>query len=85
MLCNLSVNITGGTLVIQQTSVVQVTYTASREVTVLIDSGLSGKVCGACGNFNNNLKDDMKTADGEVTTDVANIVSSWRAGDFSRW
>lgn len=85
VLCDLSVNVTGGALVIEWASVVKVTYTVSKEVTVYISSGLSGKVCGACGNFNNNLQDDMKTADGEVTTDVANIVSSWRAGDFSRW
>lgn len=85
MLCDLSVNITGGALAIHWASVVQVTYTVSQEVTVSIGSSLSGKVCGACGNFNSNLQDDMKTAVGEVSTDVANIVSSWRAGDFSSW
>lgn len=63
----------------------QVTYSSSQEVTVFIDSRLSNKMCGACGNYNDNAKDDMKTADGEVAMDVSTIVSSWSAGDFSHW
>lgn len=72
-------------MIIEQASAVQVTYSISQEVTVIIESSLSGKVCGACGNYNNNSRDDMKTADGKTTTDVSKIVRSWSAGDFSRW
>ncbi|GAA6219039.1 IgGFc-binding protein-like [Lates japonicus] len=81
----LSVKISEKTVIIERASAVRVTYSISQEVTVIIDSSLSGKVCGACGNYNNNSKDDMTTADGKITTDVSVVVGSWSAGDFSRW
>lgn len=71
--------------VIIKASAVQVTYSLSQAVTIAVDSSLSGKVCGACGNYNDSSKDDMKTADGRNTTDVSVIVDSWSAGDFSKW
>lgn len=82
---DLSVHIAGRSVIIEKASAVQVTYSISQEVTVIIESSLSGKVCGACGNYNHNSKDDMKTAYGKTTTDVSKIVHSWSAGDFSRW
>lgn len=82
---DISVHISERTVIIERASAVRVTYSISQEVTVIIDSSLSGKMCGACGNYNNNSKDDMKTADGKITTDVSVIVGSWSAGDFSRW
>lgn len=82
---DVSVQISGRAVVIERASAVRVTYSISQEVTVIIDGSLSSKMCGACGNFNDNSKDDMKTADGKITTDVSVIVKSWSAGDFSRW
>ncbi|XP_069394027.1 IgGFc-binding protein isoform X1 [Paralichthys olivaceus] len=81
---NLSVKISESTVIIERASAVRVTYSISQEVTVIIDSALSGKVCGACGNYNHNSKDDMMTADGKITTDVSVVIDSWSAGDFSR-
>lgn len=81
----LSVQISDRALIIEKASAVRVTYSISQEVTVIIDSRLSGKMCGACGNYNNNSEDDMKTADGKIATDVSVVVGSWSAGDFSRW
>uniref|UniRef100_A0A672F8Q3 Fc fragment of IgG binding protein n=1 Tax=Salarias fasciatus TaxID=181472 RepID=A0A672F8Q3_SALFA len=66
-------------------SVMRVTYSASQEVNVSIDKLLAGKTCGPCGNANNDVKDDLKTADGTTAADVAEVVASWRAKDFSRW
>ncbi|XP_026150201.1 uncharacterized protein LOC113122825 [Mastacembelus armatus] len=80
----LSVQISGNTVIIERASVVRVTYSVSQEVTVIVDSSLSGKMCGACGNYNNNSKDDMTTADGKIATDVSVVIGSWSAGDFSR-
>ncbi|XP_026150193.1 uncharacterized protein LOC113122824 [Mastacembelus armatus] len=80
----LSVQISGNTVIIDIASVVRVTYSVSQEVTVIVDSSLSGKMCGACGNYNNNSKDDMTTADGKIATDVSVVIGSWSAGDFSR-
>lgn len=85
MTSDLSVQLSGRAVVIERASALRVTYSISEEVTVIINNSLSGKMCGACGNFNDNSKDDMKTAGGKSTTDVSVIVSSWSAGDFSRW
>uniref|UniRef100_A0A3Q3BQL9 Fc gamma binding protein n=1 Tax=Haplochromis burtoni TaxID=8153 RepID=A0A3Q3BQL9_HAPBU len=65
----LSVQISERALIIERASAVRVTYSISQEVTVIIHSSLSGKMCGACGNYNNDSKDDMTTADGKITTD----------------
>ncbi|XP_032374142.1 IgGFc-binding protein isoform X1 [Etheostoma spectabile] len=81
---DISVQISEKTVIIERASAVRVTYSISQEVTVIIDSSLSGKMCGACGNYNNNSKDDMRTADGKITTDVSVVVGSWSAGDFSK-
>uniref|UniRef100_A0A3B4XQ41 Fc gamma binding protein n=1 Tax=Seriola lalandi dorsalis TaxID=1841481 RepID=A0A3B4XQ41_SERLL len=81
----LSVKISEKTVIIEKASSVRVTYSVSQEVSVVVDSTLSGKMCGACGNYNNDSKDDMKTAGGKITTDVSVVVGSWSAGDFSRW
>lgn len=81
----ISVHASDRSVLIERPSAVQVTYSVSQEVTVIIDSSLSYKMCGACGNYNNNSKDDMTTADGKNTTDVSVVIGSWRAGDFSSW
>lgn len=81
----LSIRVSDRAVIIEKASAVQVTYSISQEVRVIIGSSLSDKVCGACGNYNNNPQDDLRTADGKITTDVSVIVGSWSAGDFSRW
>lgn len=63
----------------------QVIYSMSQKVTVTVDGNLSGEICGACGNYNNNSKDDMKTADGKITSDFSAVIGSWSAEDFPRW
>lgn len=81
----LSIQLSENTVVIDITPAVRVTYSNSQEVTVLADGTLTNKLCGACGNSNDDPKDDMQTANGKVTYNVADIVASWSAGDFSRW
>lgn len=81
----LSVQISDRRVIIERQSAVQVTYSISQDVAVTIDTNFSGKMCGACGNYNSDSKDDMKTADGKITTDVLVFFNSWSAGDFPRW
>lgn len=81
----LSIQIADRSVIIKRQSAVWVTYSISQEVTVTIDTNLSGKMCGVCGNYNDDSKDDMKTADGKITSDVLVVFNSWSAGDFSRW
>lgn len=82
---HVSVSNTGRSVTIQFKSVIEVTYSIAQEVTVRVKSGLMGKMCGACGNYNEDSKDDMTTSDGKTTKDVSMVVSSWSAGDFSQW
>uniref|UniRef100_A0A8C5DKG4 IgGFc-binding protein-like n=1 Tax=Gouania willdenowi TaxID=441366 RepID=A0A8C5DKG4_GOUWI len=81
----ITVHVSKKTVIIQRGSSVRVTYCISQQVNVIVDRELSGKVCGACGNYNNNSEDDMRTADGKTASNVAVVVGSWAAGDFSRW
>lgn len=85
VLSDLFVHYSDRSVTIKRASAVQVTYSISQEVVVTVDGTLSSKMCGTCGNYNNNSEDDMKTADGKVTDDVSVIFDSWSAGDFSRW
>uniref|UniRef100_A0A3B3XU29 VWFD domain-containing protein n=1 Tax=Poecilia mexicana TaxID=48701 RepID=A0A3B3XU29_9TELE len=79
------IQISNRSVVIERPSGVQVIYSMSQKVTVTVDGNLSGEICGACGNYNNNSKDDMKTADGKITSDFSAVIGSWSADDFSRW
>lgn len=81
----LSVSNSGRSVTIQLKSAVQVTFSITQEVTVHVKSNLMGQMCGACGNYNEDSKDDMTTSDGKSTKDVSVVVSSWSAGDFSQW
>lgn len=80
-----SVQISGETVIIERASAVRVTYSITKEVSIIIHHSLASKMCGACGNYNDNSKDDWKTADGKITTEVSVVVGSWSAGDFSKW
>ncbi|KAM6967506.1 IgGFc-binding protein [Aplochiton taeniatus] len=79
----LSVQIIDKVVVIERASSVRVTYSISQELNVTVGDDLANKVCGACGNFNNNAQDDLKTAEGGVAAALSAVVGSWRAGDFS--
>uniref|UniRef100_A0A3P9H1N3 Fc fragment of IgG binding protein n=1 Tax=Oryzias latipes TaxID=8090 RepID=A0A3P9H1N3_ORYLA len=80
----LSVQVLDRSVIIERKSAVRVTYSVSQEVTVTVDNSLASKVCGACGNYNSEPKDDLKTADGKVATDMSVVIGSWSAEDFSR-
>lgn len=81
----LSIKLSGDTVVIDVTPTVTVTFSSSQEVTVIADGTLNDKLCGACGNSNEDPEDDKQTANGKVTNNVDDIVASWSAGDFSKW
>ncbi|KAJ8332925.1 hypothetical protein SKAU_G00418210 [Synaphobranchus kaupii] len=79
---DLSVRVTDGVMLVERWSSVRVSF-STEEVKVTVSVHLAGKVCGACGNYNDNAKDDMTTASGEVSASVSEVIGSWRAGDFS--
>ncbi|XP_037402677.1 IgGFc-binding protein [Pygocentrus nattereri] len=75
---------TGESVVIERASSVRVEYSNTQQLTLTISDGLAGKMCGACGNFNRNLTDDMVTASGRNSSMLPGVVASWQADDFSR-
>ncbi|CAN9514343.1 unnamed protein product [Ophioblennius macclurei] len=81
---DITVRKAGDTLIVARKSIVKITYSAAKEVSVSIEKILSGKMCGVCGNSNGNSKDDMKKADGTPAADVSQVVVSWSAQGFSR-
>ncbi|KAJ8332930.1 hypothetical protein SKAU_G00418260, partial [Synaphobranchus kaupii] len=80
---DLSVRVTDSAVLVERWSSVRVSFSFTEEVKVTVSVHLAGKVCGACGNYNGNAKDDMTTASGKVSVSVSDVIGSWRAGDFS--
>lgn len=52
---------------------------------VTVPASFKNKLCGLCGNFNNNVQDDLKTKGGLVVSDreILNFGTSWCAGKRS--
>lgn len=55
-----------------------VTYDLVYHVTVTISSNYRGKVCGLCGNFNGNKKDDFQMPNSKLTNNVNTFGKSWK-------
>uniref|UniRef100_A0A3B4ULI5 VWFD domain-containing protein n=1 Tax=Seriola dumerili TaxID=41447 RepID=A0A3B4ULI5_SERDU len=55
-----------------------VTYDLIYHVTVTVPGNYRGKVCGLCGNFNGNQKDDFQTPKRQLTNNVNVFGTSWK-------
>lgn len=55
-----------------------VQYDWKESLLITVSDKLSGKVCGMCGNFNDNKDDDMVTPSGSKASNVAAFGKSWR-------
>lgn len=71
--------------VVIESSDVRVIYSLTDGVELTLSRELTGKVGGACGNFNGDAVDDMTTSDGRSSSRMSEVVSSWRAKDFFTW
>nr|XP_017209973.1 mucin-2-like [Danio rerio] len=47
-------------------------------VSIILHSNYTGKVCGLCGNFNGDGKDDFTTKGGLQTSNIIEFVESWK-------
>lgn len=81
----LSVSYSNEAVVIEKMSTMRLTYSVTEGVVLSINGDLTDKVCGACGNFNGDAADDMRTSDGRNSTMMSLVVSSWQAEDFFTW
>ncbi|OCT73505.1 hypothetical protein XELAEV_18036482mg [Xenopus laevis] len=56
----------------------QVTYDLNHEVLLYISSSYYGQVCGLCGNYNGNSKDEFQLPDGSLASEVTTFGSAWQ-------
>lgn len=87
MLSSLPVNLNDGAVkvykqgrryVIETDFDLTVTYDLVYHVTVSVPGNYRGKVCGLCGNFNGDKKDDFKIRNGGITRNVNTFGASWK-------
>lgn len=55
-----------------------VTYDLVYHVTVTVPGNYQDKLCGLCGNFNGNQKDDFRNSRGVIVKDVNSFGASWK-------
>ncbi|KAH0631333.1 hypothetical protein JD844_005621 [Phrynosoma platyrhinos] len=77
-------SLVGNTLLLSLPQV-QVSLSSAGGVKVTINIALSGRVCGACGNFNHDQTDDLKGPGGVNIDNVPDLLTSWTAKDFTPW
>ncbi|CAM5124515.1 unnamed protein product [Natator depressus] len=74
----------GWATVIQTDFGLSVTYAGwSGRTTVTLPVTYAGAVCGLCGNFNMDRKDDMLIRDGTLAPNPISFGQSWKVGDLS--
>ncbi|CAH2247939.1 c-binding -like [Pelobates cultripes] len=56
-------------------------FNGDHELFVRIKENYKGKLCGLCGTYNDDRKDDFMTPDGNVVQDVNDFGNSWRVED----
>uniref|UniRef100_A0A8C0GEC3 VWFD domain-containing protein n=1 Tax=Chelonoidis abingdonii TaxID=106734 RepID=A0A8C0GEC3_CHEAB len=75
----------GWATVIQTDFGLSVTYARrSGRTTVTLPVTYAGTVCGLCGNFNMDRKDDMLMRDGTLAPNPISFGQSWKVGDLPR-
>uniref|UniRef100_H3AZN9 Fc gamma binding protein n=1 Tax=Latimeria chalumnae TaxID=7897 RepID=H3AZN9_LATCH len=82
---NLDINVSRSQddIVVEHSADIRVVFKASGEVTVTLGEAFQNNVCGACGNFNWKTVDDLTLPDGKAVASLKEVISAWRATDFS--
>ncbi|XP_069057919.1 IgGFc-binding protein-like [Pleurodeles waltl] len=80
---SVSVTFKDGSVVVEQENRIRVEITTSGSVTVTASQDMANSLCGACGNFNGDKRDDLKTANGEEADDITDVITSWKAQDLT--
>ncbi|XP_075462775.1 IgGFc-binding protein-like [Ascaphus truei] len=81
---SLSVSSVKGALVINSGTDMELVMSESGELTLHVSPELTGALCGACGNFNRQISDDLQGARGKPAATFSEFIASWQACDFSR-
>lgn len=80
-----SLNESQGSITITQVSGVQVTFSPEGKVTIIARENLTNKLCAPCGDFNDNVSDDLRLPSGRVVGTIAEVIDAWKARDFTGW
>lgn len=67
----------GKNIIVQTDFGLKVLYNAVYYVEVIVPSSYQQKMCGLCGNNNNNPGDDFKLPNGKITTNIDEFGKSW--------
>ncbi|KAM4825775.1 IgGFc-binding protein [Thomomys bottae] len=68
-----------GSILVHQKEGVQVWLGTDGQLAVMAGNAHAGLLCGACGNFDGDQRNDLHNSQGET------VVEKWRAPDFSPW
>ncbi|XP_026558168.1 IgGFc-binding protein-like [Pseudonaja textilis] len=68
----------GKNVVVQTNFGFKVLYDSSQFILVIIPSTYQGQVCGLCGNFNGERRDEFQLPDGTGTSNVTTFGASWK-------
>ncbi|XP_043935264.1 LOW QUALITY PROTEIN: IgGFc-binding protein-like [Protopterus annectens] len=68
--------------ILQTSSGIQVTFDWKSYVSLTIPTTYSGAICGLCGNFNKNTKDDLTMKNGQLAPNAGEFGQSWKTEDI---
>jgi len=71
----------GSTHMLLTTAGITVSWDGNSLVTIKVSMSWLGKLCGLCGNYNNNASDDLQTPDGSLATTPSSFGNSWVLND----
>ncbi|KAM4652646.1 IgGFc-binding protein-like [Discoglossus pictus] len=77
----ISMSLSGLNALVRTDFGLQVTYEYNWHVVVTLSSSYYGATGGLCGNFNQNIKDEMLTSDNKVLTSIVDWAKSWKVND----
>lgn len=80
----IKIHLKAADITVQITQHLRVELSDSGELKVTI-TGILEDLCGACGNFNGLMEDDLLTPDGKIANDILQLVKSWRGRDLYGW
>ncbi|OCT71128.1 IgGFc-binding protein [Xenopus laevis] len=79
---SLSVSLVEESIVIKNGEDMKLVLDKNGAMTLNVSPDLSGSMCGACGNFNRKISDDLQGPDTKLTVNFVELIQSWRSYDF---
>uniref|UniRef100_A0A665VU45 Fc fragment of IgG binding protein n=1 Tax=Echeneis naucrates TaxID=173247 RepID=A0A665VU45_ECHNA len=79
----LMVLLSGWTAVVETVAGITVTFDWRSVVSITLPSKYQGAVCGLCGNYNGNGKDDMTMRNGQTAPDGGRLGESWQVASVA--